>query len=285
MPLAPARYTAHLALDLALQPERTAALLEAFVHEEVTKTGLDQVVIGLSGGVDSSLAAAIAVQALGPQQVLGVFMPSDASEPASLADAQALAAAWGIRTELKPIGPQIDAYFSSEPEADALRRGNKMARERMSILYDLSAREQALVLGTSNKTELLLGYSTLHGDGAYALNPNGDLYKTQVYQMGAWYRLPEAILSKPPSADLWPGQTSEAELGFAFADLDRILYLLVDERLQPEEIAALGIPPEVIGQVQRRMRWAQFKRSGPLYAKVSRRTVGIDFRYLRDWGM
>lgn len=284
MPQSP-HLTAHLDLDLTLQAERVAPLLEAFVQEEVTKTGLGRVVVGLSGGIDSALATAIAVRALGPAQVTGVLMPSDSSQETSRTDAEALAETLGIPTLLKPIGPQIAAYFAKEPDADRLRRGNKMARERMSILYDLSASLQALVLGTSNKSELLLGYSTLHGDSAYALNPNGDLYKTQVFQLGAWYQLPAVILDKAPSADLWPGQTSETELGYSFADIDRVLYLLVDERLQAAEVLALGVDAGLVDLVLRRVRGSQFKRSGPLYCKVSHRTVGTDFRYLRDWGL
>lgn len=285
MSLAPPTLTKHLALSLELRADRVMPLLEAFVHEEVTKTGLSRVVLGLSGGIDSGLAAAIAVRALGAEAVLGVMMPSEVSREDSRSDAEQLAAALKIETVYKPIGAQIAAYFASEPEADQLRRGNKMARERMSILYDLSAKTNALVLGTSNKTELLLGYSTLHGDGAYALNPNGDLYKTQVFQLAIAYGLPQAILSKPPSADLWPGQTTEGELGRSFADLDRVLYLLVDERMHPDEAIALGVEGSFVAEVVRRIRWSQFKRSGPLYAKVSHRTVGTDFRYLRDWGL
>ncbi|MEO7995130.1 MAG: NAD+ synthase, partial [bacterium] len=253
-------------------------------REEVRKTGLERVVIGLSGGIDSALAAAIAVQALDAHNVLGVLMPSDVSSPDSLDDAEELAEVLGIATLLKPIGPQVEAYFAGDPDANNVRRGNKMARERMSILYDLSARDGALVLGTSTKTELLLGYSTLHGDGAYALDPNGDLYKIQVYAMAEFYDLPEAVRTKAPSADLWVGQVSEVELGYGFHDLDRVLFLLVDQRLHPEEIIDMHVERDFVEAVVRRMRWAQFKRSGPLFAKLSSRTVGIDFRYLRDWG-
>jgi len=285
MTLAPPTLTAHLALSLEVRADRVMPLLEAFVEEEVTKTGMTRVVLGLSGGIDSGLAAAIAVRALGADSVLAVMMPSGVSRDDSRSDAEALAADLKIATVYKPIGAQIEAYFVDESDADRLRRGNKMARERMSILYDLSAKTNALVLGTSNKTELLLGYSTLHGDGAYALNPNGDLYKTQVFQMAVAYALPEPILNKPPSADLWPGQTTEGELGRSFADLDRALYLLVDERMHPDEVIALGIEGSFVTEVVRRVRWSQFKRSGPLYAKVSHRTVGTDFRYLRDWGL
>ncbi|HYE76701.1 MAG TPA: NAD(+) synthase, partial [bacterium] len=199
MGLGDGRYTTHLDLDLALQAEPVAALLEAFVAEEVHKIGMKRVVVGLSGGLDSSLACAIAVRALGPTNVLGVVMPYTTSRPESRLDAELLADQLNIHTVLKPIAAQVDTYFETEPDAGRVRRGNKMARERMTILYDLSAKWKALVLGTSNKTELLLGYSTLWGDSASALNPNGDLYKTQAFQMGAHYRLPESILGKAPS--------------------------------------------------------------------------------------
>lgn len=284
MSLGAGQYTTHLDLDLTLQAEPVAALLEAFVAEEVRKTGLQRVVVGLSGGLDSGLACAIAVRALGAANVLGVLMPYTSSRPESRGDAEVLAAQLGMRTLLKPIATQIDVYFESEPDADRLRRGNKMARERMTILYDLSAKEGALVLGTSNKTELLLGYSTLWGDSASAINPNGDLYKTQAFQMGAHYDLPQSILTKPPSADLWTDQTSEGELGLTFYDIDRLLYLLVDQRLTVAEVEGLGIDAGFVRTITERIKATQFKRSGPLIAKVSARTVGIDFRYLRDWG-
>ena len=158
-------------------------VLVKFLADEVGKTGCEKVVVGLSGGVDSALSAALAARALGPTNVLGVLMPYKLSSEESLSDAKALAEATGIETLIVDISEQIDAYFAHFPEADVMRRGNKMARERMTILYDHSARQGGLVLGTSNKTELLLGYGTLHGDMASAINPIGDLYKTQVWAL------------------------------------------------------------------------------------------------------
>jgi NAD+ synthase len=170
------------------------------------------------------------------------------------------------------------------PRVSRDRRGNFMARQRMAVLYDLSMRDRALVLGTSNKSELLLGYGTLHGDLASALNPLGDLYKTQVRGVARHLGLPERIIAKPPTADLWAGQSDEEELGFTYDEVDRILYLLVDRRLDVEEIVEYGFTVELIGEVARRIRASQFKRRLPLIAKVSARTIGIDFRYARDWG-
>jgi NAD+ synthase len=179
----------------------------------------------------------------------------------------------------------VDAYFSRHPTTDRTRRGNKMARERMSVLYDLSAARRALVLGTSNKTELLLGYGTLHGDMASALNPLGDLYKTQVRQMARHLGIPPRVVRKRPTADLYPGQTDEGELGVAYAEVDRLLYLLVDLRERPAEARRAGFPPRMVHRVREMIRRSQFKRRLPLIAKLSNRTIGVDFRYPRDWGI
>jgi NAD+ synthase len=176
-------------------------ILVSFVANEVRKVGLQRVVVGLSGGVDSSLSALLAAEALGPKNVLGIMMPYRTSNPESLAHAERVARQSGIEALTIDVTPQIDAYFSRFPDADPRRRGNKMARERMTILYDHSARWNALVLGTSNKTELLLGYGTLYGDMASAINPLGDLYKTQVWALAQAVGVPEPIVSKKPSAD------------------------------------------------------------------------------------
>jgi NAD+ synthase len=268
-------------------PCNTAALrrvLVAFIADEVRKVGSTRVVVGLSGGVDSSLAAFLAAEALGPAQVLGIRMPYRTSSAASLEHAELVARATGIQTATIEITAQVDAYFERFPDASPLRRGNKMARERMTILYDHSARWDALVLGTSNKTELLLGYGTLHGDMASALNPLGDLYKTQVWALATAVGVPEAIVAKDPSADLWQGQTDEHELGFGYREVDRLLYLMVDERWGDDELEAAGFAPAFIARVQRMVQRSQFKRRLPIIAKVSTRTIDRDFRYARDWG-
>jgi NAD+ synthase len=259
-------------------------ILVAFIRNEVRKVGVERVVLGLSGGVDSALAAFLAAEALGPANVLGIRMPYRASSRESLEHAQLVVDATGIEAKTVEITPQIDAYFDRFPDATPLRRGNKMARERMTILYDHSASWQALVLGTSNKTELLLGYGTLHGDMASALNPIGDLYKTQVWALSEEVGVPAPVVEKQPSADLWQGQTDEHELGFEYREVDRLLYLMIDERWEDEELAAAGFATGFIQRVRGMVQRSQFKRRLPVIAKVSARTIDRDFRYARDWG-
>jgi len=203
-------------------------ILVSFIRNEVEKVGVHRVVVGLSGGVDSSLSAMLAAEALGPRQVLGIMMPYVSSSPESLAHAETVVRKSSIESLTLEITPQIDAYFARFPDADQKRRGNKMARERMTILYDHSARWNALVLGTSNKTELLLGYGTLYGDMASAINPLGDLYKTQVWALAEAVGVPDVIVQKKPSADLWVGQTDEGELGFTYREVDKLKGTFVD---------------------------------------------------------
>lgn len=259
-------------------------LLVSFIANEVQKVGLSRVVVGLSGGVDSSLSALLAAEALGAKNVLGIMMPYKTSNPESLAHAELVVGQSAIESLTIDITPQIDVYFARFPDADQRRRGNKMARERMTILYDHSARWNALVLGTSNKTELLLGYGTLHGDMASAINPLGDLYKTQVWALAEAVGVPEPIVRKKPSADLWAGQTDEAELGFSYREVDRLLYLMVDERRSPADLVKAGFAEKMIDDVMHRIMNSQFKRRLPVIAKVSHRTIDRDFRYARDWG-
>jgi NAD+ synthase len=269
-----------LAIDSAVVRE----LLVGFVRNEVRKVGFERVVVGLSGGVDSALSAAIACAALGPENVVPVLMPYRTSSPASEADARAVCADLGMTPTLVDISAQIDAYFERFPDADRSRRGNKMARERMTILYDMSLAHQALVIGTSNKTELLLGYGTVFGDMASALNPLGDLYKTQVFMLAHAMNLPVTIIDKAPSADLWEGQSDEQELGFGYAIVDSLLYYMVDERRTRAELRALGFDDAFVEDIGRRVRVSQYKRRPPIIAKLSARTIDRDFRYPRDWG-
>jgi NAD+ synthase len=179
----------------------------------------------------------------------------------------------------------VEGYCQPNNVTDTLRRGNVMARSRMIVLYDISARENALVIGTSNKTELLVGYGTLHGDMASALNPIGDLYKTQVRQIATALGVPKEIVEKHPTADLWAGQTDEAELGCTYAELDSLLYAMIDERKSDKELKAMGFKPEFIVSIQDKIRKSQFKRQLPVIAKLSNRTINVDFRYVRDWGI
>ena len=259
-------------------------ILVSFIRNEVEKVGVRRVVVGLSGGVDSSLSAMLAAEALGPNNVLGVLMPYKSSNPESLSHAQLLVQEASIESLTVDITSQIDAYFERFPDADQKRHGNKMARERMTILYDHSARWNALVLGTSNKTELLLGYGTLYGDMASAINPLGDLYKTHVWALAEAVGVPDVIVQKKPSADLWAGQTDEGELGFSYREVDKLLYLMVDRRYSREELVDAGFPERFVDDITLRIMNSQFKRRLPVIAKVSHRTIDRDFRYARDWG-
>ena len=270
--------------ELEIDLRTTAALLIDFVRRETRKAGYSRVVLGLSGGVDSATAAAIACRALGPRRVLCALLPYRTSSPRSLRDARRMARLLGSRTTTIDISPMVDAYFRRQRGAGRVRRGNKMARERMSVLYDLSMADRALVLGTSNKTELLLGYGTIHGDTASALNPLGDLYKTQVRMLALHLGVPEEIVWKPPTADLWSGQSDEGEIGYPYSELDRLLVRLVDGRGDRADAVAAGFPARMVGAIIGRIVGSQFKRRPPLVAKLSTRTVGVDFRYPRDWG-
>ena len=270
--------------ELEIDLRTTAALLIDFVRRETRKAGYSRVVLGLSGGVDSATAAAIACRALGPRRVLCALLPYRTSSPRSLRDARRMARLLGSRTTTIDISPMFDADFRRQRGAGRVRRGNKMARERMSVLYDLSMADRALVLGTSNKTELLLGYGTIHGDTASALNPLGDLYKTQVRMLALHLGVPEEIVWKPPTADLWSGQSDEGEIGYPYSELDRLLVRLVDGRGDRADAVAAGFPARMVGAIIGRIVGSQFKRRPPLVAKLSTRTVGVDFRYPRDWG-
>lgn len=269
---------------LAINPELVRKILIGFIRNEVRKVGFERVVLGLSGGVDSSLVATLAAQALGPKNVLALIMPYKTSDPKSRSDALQVVHQLAIEHLEVNISPQIDSYFAGFPEADQKRRGNKMARERKSIEYDQSSAARALVIGTSNKTELLLGYGTIYGDMVSAINPLGDLYKTQVWQLADAVGVPTAIVRKAPSADLWAGQSDETELGFQYRQVDQLLYYLVDRRYAREELQALGFEAAFIDDVIRRVRDNQYKRRLPLIAKLSSRTVDQEFRYPRDWG-
>ncbi len=273
-----------IAARLTLNSDLTRRVLVAFLKHEIERFGFHKAVLGLSGGVDSSLSCFLAAEALGPENVLAVLMPYRTSASESTEHALQVVGITGVSHEKVDITPMVEPYLERDPKMSDLRRGNVMARMRMIVLYDHSALWNGLVVGTSNKTELLLGYGTLFGDMASAVNPLGDLYKTQVRQMSRAVGVPEAIVQKAPSADLWDGQTDEGELGFTYADVDKLLYLLVDERFAPDEAVAAGFDSKFVATVVRKLRTSQFKRSLPVVAKVSRRDVGHDFLYPRDWG-
>ena len=269
---------------LEINGDLVRRILVGFIRNEVRKVGFERVILGLSGGVDSSLVATLAAEALGPGNVKGVMMPYRSSDPRSRSDALALIQQLGIEQLEVDISPQIDAYYERFFEADDKRKGNKMARERMTILYDQSWAWRALVIGTSNKTELLLGYGTIYGDMASAINPIGDLYKTQVWQLADCVGVPTAIVQKVPSADLWAGQSDETELGFGYRQIDRLLYYLVERRYSLQELKEEGFDQPFIDDIVRRVRDNQYKRRLPVIAKLSSRTIDRDFRYPRDWG-
>ena len=271
-------------IDLNLNTDLARTILTGFIHTEINRVGFTHAVVGLSGGIDSALSCYLAAEALGPQNVLAVRMPYKSSSPESLEHAQLVIDALGVQSLTVPITEMVDPLFARFPDANPVRRGNVMARLRMIVLYDQSEAFRGLVVGTGNKTEILLGYTTLFGDAACALNPLGDLYKTQVRQLSRAMGVPEVIVAKPPSADLWIGQTDEGELGFTYAEVDQLLYLLVDQRYSPEECVAAGFAEKFVRAVVERVRRNHFKRVLPPIAKLSNRTIGYDFLYLRDWG-
>ena len=260
-------------------------VITGFITSQLEQTGFERLVVGLSGGVDSATVAFLAARAIGPDNLLAVRMPYRSSAADSEADAMRVVSALGCRTERVDITPMVDpmlALVSGDDEAALqLRRGNVMARQRMIVLYDRSAAFDALVVGTSNKTEALLGYGTQYGDMASAFAPIGDLYKSQLRAVAGALGVPEEILAKPPSADLWPGQTDEAELGASYDDLDRILFALVDRRWSQERCVAAGLDAALVAWVAQRVARHEFKRQTPPVAKLSLRTPGIDHLYPR----
>ncbi len=259
--------------------------LNIFIQNEVRKIGMDKVVLGLSGGVDSAVVAVLAANALGPENVHAVIMPYRTSNPKSEAHARLLAEKFNIGYDVVDISAPVDAFFKEMPGASPLRRGNRMARERMCTLYDYAATNHALVIGTSNKTELLLGYGTIFGDLASAINPIGDLYKSQIWPLASAIGVPDEIIHKAPSADLWDGQNDEDELGYSYDKIDRLLYYLIDLRYPDTFILEQGFQQEMIDDIRNRIQRSQFKRRPPVIAKLSDRTINQDFRYCRDWGV
>ncbi len=259
-----------------------AKILINFIRSEILRFGYKKGILGLSGGLDSAVTACLCASALGEKNVIGLIMPYGASFKQDVKDAHAVASKLRIKTRTIDILPCIDAYFEQFPTEDNILKGNKMARERMSILYDFSAREEALIIGTSNKTELLLGYGTIHGDMACAINPLGDLYKTQVRLLGKYLKIPENVLKKAPTAGLWPGQSDEAELGLAYDEMDKILFQLVDKRKSPNEIISAGYKKRSVDRILQMIKKSEFKRTMPPIAKISERTIGHDFLFPYD---
>jgi len=258
-----------------------ADYLERFLENEVKKTGIKKVVIGLSGGLDSAVVAVLAHNVF-KNDLLCVKMPSQYSSQNSLDDADALCSDFGLKSETASIEPMLRAYEEMNKNLDNLRKGNFSSRMRMSTLFDISARENALVLGTSNKSELMLGYGTLYGDLASAVNPIGDLYKSEVFELAEYLNVTPSIIKKPPSADLWDGQSDEADLGYTYAQLDAAMKLYVEERLSRDEIVSRGVDKKMLDMIIGRIFRNHFKRKMPLIAKLTSRTINHDFNYPRD---
>jgi len=271
-------------VDLNINTELVTEILCRFIRKEIQRAGFEHAVVGLSGGIDSSVVTYLVARSLGAENVLAVTMPYKTSSEATRRDSQAVLDQLGVQTVDVPITDSIDAYFARFPDASQMRLANKCARERMTVLYDQSAAFEALVVGTSNKSELLLGYGTQFGDMASAINPVGDLYKTQLYQLAEYLGVPEQIRKKRPTGDLWIGQTDEGELGFSYAEVDQLLVLMVDRRWHRAELIRAGFEKTFVDRVATMIRRNHYKRRMPVIAKVSHRTMDRDFRYARDWG-
>jgi NAD+ synthase len=277
--------------ELAIDTDVARRVIAGFIRGQLEQAGFERAVLGLSGGIDSALVAYLVAEAIGAERLLTVLMPYRTSSPASRADAEAVVADLGSASDLVDISAMVDGYFGTEtgvgasgPEglsASALRRGNFAARMRMAVLYDRSVTWGGLVVGTGNKTESLIGYTTLFGDSACAFNPIGDLYKSQVRQLAVAIGVPDAIVRKAPSADLWPGQTDEDEGGFSYPELDRLLFWRVDKRRSLDEMVGLGFDAAAVERVDRLIAGAEFKRQVPPIAKLGPRTAGVDYLYPR----
>jgi len=256
-------------VPLAINAEKVSEILEESIRQKLNESGFKRVVLGLSGGIDSSTVAYLVKRALGAENVFGINMPYRTSSQQSADDAQLVASGLGINFTTIEITEMVDAYFNRYPDANPLRRGNLMARERMVILYDQSSLLKALVLGCGNKTELLLGYCTLHGDTACAMIPLGDLYKTQVRALARYLGVPETIIQKVPTADLWPGQTDEDELGFAYEEVDKLLYFMIEKKYTLEELKEIGFSESFINEVSGKIKKAQYKRCLPAITRIN----------------
>jgi len=269
---------------MKINPLFTEKILTKFIREELKKFHFEKAVLGLSGGLDSSVAAFLCARAIGAQNVLAIIMPYGKSFQENFSDAKKVVKILKINSKIIDIKPMLDTYYSKYPIKNRLIKGNKMARERMSILYDFSSREKAIVIGTSNKTELLLGYGTIYGDMASGINPIGDLYKTQIKQIAKHLGVPQEIIKKSPSAGFWPGQTDEKEIGIKYEELDKILFQIVDLRKQKDEVISMGFSEKTITRIAEMIKKSEFKRNLPPIPKISERSVGHDLLFPYDWG-
>ncbi len=262
---------------LAIDTELARRWLVSFLKDEVVRRrGFTKGIVAISGGIDSSLTACLAVEALGKENVIGVRMPYKTSSPESLEHAQLVIDQLGIQSLTVDITAAVDGYLAQvekDGSADATRRGNVMARERMIVLFDLSAKHKALPIGTSNKSERLLGYFTWHADDTPPVNPLGDLFKTQVRALARHVGVPDVILRKPPTPDLVPGQTTEGDYGISYDKVDRILYYLL-RGMKPAEVVARGFTPEEVAKVAGRLESTHWKRRLPTVAMMSQTAIG-----------
>ena len=258
--------------ELRVNLEVLRGICRTFIQEQFKVIGAKQAILGLSGGIDSALVGFLTADALGADRLRTYILPYRTSAPTSRADALAVVAALGCSVEEIEISPALDAVEAALPagaEFSPIRRGNIAARLRMITLYDQSARYDGLVMGTGNKTEAMIGYTTIHGDAACAINPIGDLYKSQVRALAAHLGVPQSILTKAPSADLWPGQTDEGEGGFDYPTLDRILFRLVDQGASADAVVADGFDQALVAHIQQMIAASQFKREMPPFPKIT----------------
>lgn len=237
-----------------------------FLKEEVLKTRLKRVTLGLSGGLDSAVVAVLCKEVF-DDNLNCVLMPSQYSSKASIDDAVELCEKFNIKYEIVSIEPMLSAYLKNMQE-NSLRIGNFSARLRMSVLYDISARENSLVVGTSNKSELLLGYGTIFGDLACAINPIGNIYKSDLFEFAKYLGVNENIVKKAPSADFYEGQSDEADLGYSYAKIDSLLKKMIDENRSNDELLAFGFEALFIENIKRRVQVNEFKRRLPIIAKI-----------------
>ena len=251
-----------------IKPGIVAKKLTGFISYTTESKGFKKVLLGLSGGLDSTVVAYLSQAALGKDNVAAVFMPYGKLSQEALEDAEKIAKILSIKSECIDISQMVDAYFKKIKIIDNTRRGNKMARERMSILYDLSEKHKSLVIGTSNRTEILLGYGTIHGDCACAINPIGSLYKTQIRSLARYIGVPSYILDKPPSANLWHGQTDEDELGRLYEDIDKLLFFMIDNNLTDKKLVERGFSGDFIHDIRERIRNNSFKSELPVVAQI-----------------
>jgi len=259
--------------------EHTEIVIKDFVRQKVEESGADGVVVGLSGGIDSAVVSKLCADAIGAKRVLNIFMPSAASSEDDRSDAKSFSKRYGMDFKIVSIEAVVDAYRSLLPSADRKDLlGNVMTRARMIVLLHHANLMNKLVMGTSNKSELLIGYFTKFGDGGADYMPIGDLYKTEVRQFASQLGIPRNLIDKVPTAGLWAGQTDEGEIGMTYEDLDSILYGIELGMTNEEIVARTGLDAKLVDTVWKKHRASVHKRKMPLIPKIGIRTLGLDWR-------